>query len=371
MVTRLTVCRFAEANHPRQYRDVRKHGSRFLALTAVAALLVAGCSTGSGNGEGSVVLQRADAGPAGVTGTTVQEQSLAASRAFWAKSPALVITTPDGVEDALSEGEKRGIPVIVPGADRSELVAEVTRLGATHVLALDGADQGATSLGSATVVTDAGELPGIDEAKADKKTAVLVKDEEAMDPFSRAAAEITGASVIAIPSGDPRTDPDVVEELADLEPTRVVAIGDTFGSPEAAAGLVATASTGTQVPGGGQLVLPGKRYIALYGHPGAPQLGVMGEQDLDGAVTRAKEYAAEYDELSEETVIPTFEIITTVATGGPGPDGNYSNEVDPAFLEPWVKRAQELKRVIISPFPWVQNLGSASLRSLALGPWQA
>ena len=320
---------------------MRKHGSRFLALTVLAAALATACSSGSGNGEGSVVLQNAQAGPAAVTGTTVQEQSLAASRAFWAKSPAVVVTTPDAVEDALAEGEKLGVPVIVPGSDRSELVAEITRLGATHVLALAGAERDGATLGSATVVTEAGDLPRIEEAKADRKTAVLAKDEKSMDPFTRAAVEITGASVVLVPSGDPRTDPAVVEELADLEPTRVVAAGDTFGSPEAAAGLVATAATGTEGPGGGQLVLPGKRYVALYGHPGSPQLGVLGEQDLDGAVTRAKEFAARYDKLSEEPVIPTFEIITTVATGGPGPDGNYSNEVDPAVFEPWVKRAQE------------------------------
>lgn len=299
-----------------------------------------GCSAASGNGNGSVVLQSAGAGPAAVTGSTVQEQSLAASRAFWAKSPAVVITTPEGVEDALSEGKKRGIPVIVPGSDRSALVTEVTRLGATHVLALNGAEQGAASLGSATVVTAAGDLPRIREASADTTTAILVEDEESMDPFSRAAAEITGASIVTIPSGDPRTDPEVVEELADLEPTRVVAIGDTFGSAQAAAGLVATAATGTQVPGGGQLVLPGKRYVALYGHPGTPALGVLGEQGLDGAIKRAKQFAGRYEEFSQDPVIPTFEIIASVATSHAG-DGDYSNEVDPSVFEPWIERAQE------------------------------
>jgi hypothetical protein len=38
-------------------------------------------------------------------------------------------------------------------------------------------------------------------------------------------------------------------------------------------------------------------------------------------------------------VLPTFEVITTVASAGAGKDGNYSNEVDAEFLRPWVEEA--------------------------------
>jgi len=105
------------------------------------------------------------------------------------------------------------------------------------------------------------------------------------------------------------------------------------------AARVATAATGAQLPGGGQLVLAGKRYVALYGHPGTPALGLLGEQDLAASVARAQDLAGTYDPLSAEPVVPAFEVITTVASAGAGHDGNYSNEVDPEFLRPWVEEA--------------------------------
>lgn len=321
---------------------MRKWSSRALGLVVGAVLalgLVTACS--SSNGEGTVTLVAPDGAPAAVTATTPQDQAIQASQAFYASSPVVVLTTAEGIEDGAKQAEDLGVPLLVAGGDEKALAAEIDRLGATHVLSLDGAAGDATTIGKATVVTGKGDLPKVNDADKQASTALLVTQEDKVDPFTALAGKVTGATVVAIPSGDPRTDPKAIETLHDLEPTRVVAAGAEFGNGEQAAGLVASAATGIQLPGGGQLVLPGKRYVALYGHPGAPALGVLGEQDLDGAVKLAKEYAAKYDAFSEEPVIPTFEIITTVATGGAGPDGDYSNETDPAVIEQWIKGAQE------------------------------
>jgi hypothetical protein len=67
----------------------------------------------------------------------------------------------------------------------------------------------------------------------------------------------------------------------------------------------------------------------------------LGEQDLDGAVDRVQELAASYEESSDEPVIPAMEIITTVASSQPGADGDYSSEIDPETLRPWIDRAAE------------------------------
>ncbi|NNH23951.1 hypothetical protein [Pseudokineococcus marinus] len=99
--------------------------------------------------------------------------------------------------------------------------------------------------------------------------------------------------------------------------------------------------TGYQLPGGGQVPFPGRHMIALYGSPGTPSLGVMGEQDVDAAVERAKEVAAEYDDLVEDPVVPTFEIITTVASASAGDDGDYSQELDPEVVRPWIEAAAD------------------------------
>lgn len=85
----------------------------------------------------------------------------------------------------------------------------------------------------------------------------------------------------------------------------------------------------------------GKRYVALYGSPLTPALGVLGEQSVTKSVTRARKLAKKYEKLVEEEVVPMFEIIVTVASAGAGKDGNYSNELDPETIRPYVEAARE------------------------------
>jgi hypothetical protein len=91
---------------------------------------------------------------------------------------------------------------------------------------------------------------------------------------------------------------------------------------------------------------PGTLYVALYGHPGSTTLGVLGEQDVDEAVERAKEVAAPYASLGRP-VVPTFEIIATVASSEPGSDEDYSNEFPDAKFQPWIDAALENEMHVI------------------------
>ena len=59
-------------------------------------------------------------------------------------------------------------------------------------------------------------------------------------------------------------------------------------------------------------------------HPGTAALGSLGEQDLNGSITRVKNLVAQFQPHSDVPVVPAFEIITTVAAGRPGADGDYS-----------------------------------------------
>ncbi len=93
------------------------------------------------------------------------------------------------------------------------------------------------------------------------------------------------------------------------------------------------------LPGGGQTLFPGRRLVALYGHPGAPDLGVLGAQDLPAGIARAQKLAASYAPLSDVPVVPTFEIIATTASSEAGEDGDYSSESTVASLRPWVEQA--------------------------------
>src|SRR5262249_26392937 len=148
-----------------------------------------------------------------------------------------------------------------------------------------------------------------------------------------------GAQVIDVRGADPRADPAAIAALSAARPRRVLAVGAGFGPAGQLASRVAVAQTGGQLPGGGQVLFPGRLLVALDGHPGAPGLGVLGQQDLPASLARARRVAAAYRALSSVPVIPAFEIIATVAQAHPGWDGNYSYQSSVASLRPWVRRA--------------------------------
>jgi hypothetical protein len=102
-----------------------------------------------------------------------------------------------------------------------------------------------------------------------------------------------------------------------------------------------------QLPGGGRVLFPGHLLVALYGHPGTPSLGALGQQDLQASITRATDEAKAYRTLTRVRVVPAFEIIATVAEGSPGPDGDYSYQTPVAVLRPWVMAAQAAGMYVI------------------------
>ncbi|NYI60110.1 hypothetical protein [Cellulomonas soli] len=162
---------------------------------------------------------------------------------------------------------------------------------------------------------------------------------------AHATARAAGLTVLQVPGGDPRADEQVVDALAAAAPTTVLTLGAQFGDQATADARVAAAVTGAQLPGGGQLVFTdgahARRYVALYGTPGTPALGVLGEQDVPATIARAQEHAGWYDALTDDTVVPMVEIIATIASAGPGPDGNYSDERSVDDLRPLVEAAGE------------------------------
>jgi hypothetical protein len=122
-------------------------------------------------------------------------------------------------------------------------------------------------------------------------------------------------------------------------------VTSTTTSTIAASTTIATTTTVApavpqfELPGGGSVLFPGRRLVAIYGHPGDGNLGVLGEQPVDAAVQRAAEVATAYAALGDEPVVPAFEIIATVASSEAGDDGDYSLESSLDHLRPWVDAA--------------------------------
>lgn len=96
-----------------------------------------------------------------------------------------------------------------------------------------------------------------------------------------------------------------------------------------------------EFPAGGRILFPKYRLVALYGTPNAPVLGALGAQNLPKSIARAKALAKGYQRYTTQHVLPTMEIITTVASASPTENGDYSQEVDVATLRPWVEAAQK------------------------------
>ena len=92
---------------------------------------------------------------------------------------------------------------------------------------------------------------------------------------------------------------------------------------------------------GGRQIFPHYRLVALYGTPGTPALGVLGEQDAEASVARVKALAADYQPLMNEHAMPTLEIIATVASASPTDDGDYSYAVSSDVLDKWVSTARQ------------------------------
>jgi len=199
----------------------------------------------------------------------------------------------------------------------------------------------AADLPGIRVVTDPAMLPATKTPAPLDHLALLVHPGPG-DAATLAAvitARVAGARVITVRGADPRADPAAIAALAAARPRQVLAIGAGFGPAGLLASRIAVAETGMQLPGGGQVLFPGRLLVALYGHPGAPGLGALGQQGLPASITRARNAAAPYRALSRVPVIPAFEIIATVAQASPGPDGDYSYQSSVASLRPWVRRA--------------------------------
>lgn len=365
---------------------------RTVALAVAAGLVLTGCTAGrdagpgaAAGGTGSSTAEAPPVRPAAVDGGVVLDvaeggdRSVAASAALVAAAPLVVLVDAGAdVGAAAARAEELGVPLLVvaaapapsaspapstastasgdeasadapaptadgapAGAAPDDVVAEVARLGAERVLAADD-----VAASWAQEALDVEVLPATADVEAPAPAAagapvLLLTDGSAGDVAPAATARAAGARVVAVPGGDPRADADVVEQVAAAAPDGVVATSPLFGDAEQLRSRTAVAATGVQLPGGGQVPFPGRHMVALYGTPGSPSLGVLGEQGLEASVERARDVAAEYEDLVGDPVVPTFEIITTVASGAPGPDGDYSNELDADDLRPWVDAAGE------------------------------
>jgi hypothetical protein len=298
------------------------------------------------------------AGPASVLAAGVAEQLFAAA-------PVVVVANagdPADLPAAAVRAERAHAPLLLaspavsahpgvgvtqPGGAAAQAASAAVRTAvsalrprAVLAVGMPGAALSA-QLPGIRVITNPARLPAT-HAPAPLRHVVLLVPQGTAAAASlaiAATAQVAGARMVAVQGYDPRTDPHAITALAAARPSQVLAVGAGFGPPGLLAARVAVAETGVQLPGGGQIVVPERRLVALYGDPGTPSLGALGEQGLTASIARVRKLAALYQPLSRAPVVPTFEIIATVAQGSPGPNGTYSYANPVTFLRPWIRRA--------------------------------
>jgi hypothetical protein len=227
-----------------------------------------------------------------------------------------------------------------PGPDDEPAPTEEPTTGATAAPGTSPAASPTAGPEGDAAEEDTGAWP-LTELPDAPESAILLVTGAAPDVAPAATARAAGLAVVTVPDGDPRATSETVQAVAAAAPRTVVALGSAFGSPEDLSWKVATAATGVELPGGGQVLFPGRRMIALYGTPGTAALGMLGEQDLPGSIARAQGLAAEYQALTPDLVVPAFEIIVTIAAAEATPEGDYSRELPVESFVPWVEAARD------------------------------
>jgi hypothetical protein len=103
-----------------------------------------------------------------------------------------------------------------------------------------------------------------------------------------------------------------------------------------------------QLPRGGRTVLPGHLVVADYGIVGTSN--ILGhtnnpKADAKGVERRARAYAK-----FGPPVLPAFELVTTIASPFPGPQGTYSSPVAPSTVARYLATARRHKLLLILDF---------------------
>ena len=338
---------------------------RVIAAVLALAVVVAGIAvvTGLGRRTGAqrsparaAVLTHDPAEPAAVLPGTPAAAAAGLASQLFARAPAIVVTSAASpARDAAAIAIRVHAPLLLaaaPGnaADEAALVATVRSLRPKAVLATGVPVHSlAAELPGIRVVGHASSLPATNPPARLGQVALLVDqaNSASLNLAVGTMARVAGAAEMGVTGPDPRADPAAISALASGKPHYVIGVGAAFSSQPLLAARVAVAETGVQLPGGGQVLFPGREIVALYGTPLYPALGALGQQGLQASIARAKAVAAQYDGLTGTAVVPAFEIIATVATSGPGPSGMYSHVISPAALQPWVQAASKAGLYVI------------------------
>ena len=182
-----------------------------------------------------------------------------------------------------------------------------------------------------------------DLADSESPQWLVAADQPAVAVLAIPAVTAAGGNLLYVDPDDLRASPLPTINVLTGPPHPWRLIGQM---PQDADWQVSVLANGQQLPGGGYLLFPSRRIVAMYGHTNTNALGVLGEQGPAEGVARASSIAQGY-EADGIPVITAFEIIATLASSAPGSDGNYSLRTAIADLRPWIDQAEQSGMYVI------------------------
>jgi len=256
--------------------------------------------------------------------------------------PGAADTVSHDVASAISlAAERLGVSeeVGTPATPSADTVVET-------VLAIETAERVATPVPVASSTTEAAQVTvgdivlGLAEPSAASSLWLVDASSPATILLAAAVGNSIGAAVVALDGSDVLGYPEVGVAMEGHGPDTIRYVG---AIPEASEWELALLTNGHQVPGGGFFVLPegeNRRYVSFYGHPGTDDLGILGEQGPAQTLNRMGDFLEAYSGDGHQ-VVPAFEIIASVASGGATDDNDYSYEWPPETFDPWIEFARE------------------------------
>jgi hypothetical protein len=100
------------------------------------------------------------------------------------------------------------------------------------------------------------------------------------------------------------------------------------------------------LPRGGTVIFPRFRVVGYYGAPQDPQLGELGIGSPARAAAKLERRARKYAS-GGRPLLPAFELITTVASGSPEPNGLYSTRQSHAVIDRYLREARKARVLLI------------------------
>jgi hypothetical protein len=101
-----------------------------------------------------------------------------------------------------------------------------------------------------------------------------------------------------------------------------------------------------QLPGGGRRLFPDRRIVAFYGNPRDKELGALGIGTPSSAARRLVAQARPYDRRTRR-VLPTMELISTVATAAPGPSALYRDRLSGPTIGRYLRAARSAHALLV------------------------